>query len=318
MKTDSLFYRLFKNHPNLALYFLGLDYKASSYRFSSEEIKQTAFRLDGLFTPLVDNPKQPLIFAEVQYQPDNDFYDRLFTEISLYLRLNKPQHEWLALVIYPTRTVERPANIAFLPFMRLPQLHIIYLEDYQHKAGSLLALDLARLLSCEIQQTVSIAYHLLNSYDNLKADVLDLIETILVYKLPRLSRKEIRKMFALNEVDLTKSLYYQEVMEETIENLSQDDLKSKNPLFYQQIMEETIEKLSLDDLKSKKPLVYQEMLDEGIDKGQHIMLQRLLTHRFGKLPQSIEQRLAQASRVQIQAWAERLLDAPDLATIFKN
>jgi predicted transposase/invertase (TIGR01784 family) len=102
MKTDALFYRLFKTHPKLALDFLGLDYQASSYRFSSEEIKQTAFRLDGIFTPLVDNPKQPLIFIEVQYQPDDDFYDRLFAEISLYLRLHKPQHEWLILVVYPS------------------------------------------------------------------------------------------------------------------------------------------------------------------------------------------------------------------------
>ena len=48
MKTDTLFYRLFLRQPKLALELLGLDYPNDSYQFSSEEIKQTAFRIDGL------------------------------------------------------------------------------------------------------------------------------------------------------------------------------------------------------------------------------------------------------------------------------
>ena len=91
MKTDTLFYRLFQRQPKLDLELLGLDYASDSYRFSSEEIKQTAFRIDGLFTPLTTDPEQPLIFVEVQYQADIDFYGRLFSEITLYLHLNKPK-----------------------------------------------------------------------------------------------------------------------------------------------------------------------------------------------------------------------------------
>ncbi|NOR68305.1 MAG: DUF2887 domain-containing protein [Methylomarinum sp.] len=52
MKTDTLFYRLFKNAPELVLQLAGLDYTdTQKYRFNSEEIKQTAFRLDGILTP---------------------------------------------------------------------------------------------------------------------------------------------------------------------------------------------------------------------------------------------------------------------------
>ena len=99
MKTDTLFYRLFQRWPKIALELLGLEYLSESYRFGSEEIKQTVFRLDGLLTPVDDNTEQPLIFVEVQYQPDGDFYDRFFSEITLYLRLHRPAHRWLALVI---------------------------------------------------------------------------------------------------------------------------------------------------------------------------------------------------------------------------
>lgn len=111
MKTDTLFYRLFLRCPQLALDLLGLPYSGDSYRFASEEIKQTAFRMDGMFKPIGDNQKQPLIFAEVQYQPDVDFYGRFFSEITLYLYRQKPARRWLALVIYPERSTERAADI---------------------------------------------------------------------------------------------------------------------------------------------------------------------------------------------------------------
>jgi predicted transposase YdaD len=92
---------------SIALELLGLQYSGDSYRFGSEEIKQTAFRIDGMFMPTADNPEQPLIFAEVQYQPDVDFYGRLFSEITLYLHLHKPHRPWLVLVIYPNRRAEK-------------------------------------------------------------------------------------------------------------------------------------------------------------------------------------------------------------------
>jgi len=77
MKTDSLFYRLFQRSPGLVLELAGLDrFDAHSYRFCSEEIKQTAFRLDGVLTPATIHSGLPLIFVEVQFQPNAAFYSR--------------------------------------------------------------------------------------------------------------------------------------------------------------------------------------------------------------------------------------------------
>jgi len=160
MKTDTLFYRLFQRWPKLALELLGLDYAGDSYRFGSEEIKQTAFRLDGIFTPITGDPEQPLIFAEVQYQPDADFYARFLSEITLYLRLHQPGRRWLAFVIYPARSVEKPASIEFEPFMGLPQLHRIYLEDYQNQQGLSLTLEFIRLIISGESQTMDLAREL--------------------------------------------------------------------------------------------------------------------------------------------------------------
>ena len=214
MKADTLFYRLFQRWPKLALELLGLEYRSESYRFCSEEIKQTAFRLDGLFTPTEGNAEQPLIFVEVQYQPDGDFYDRFFSEITLYLRVHKPAHPWLALVIYPARSTEKAASIAFSPFMDLPQLRRVYLDDYRDCQGLTPTLELIRLIASSTQQTMTLARNLAERRDEFGPDGLDFIETILVYKLPRLSREEIKTMLALNEIELKQTRFYQEVVEE--------------------------------------------------------------------------------------------------------
>jgi predicted transposase/invertase (TIGR01784 family) len=214
MKSDTLFYRLFQGMPKLALELLGLVYNSESYRFGSEEIKQTAFRLDGIFTPVTGDETQPLIFLEVQYQQDNDFYDRLFSEITLYLRMHKPAHSWLALVLYPSRSTEKAASIAFRPFMDLPQLRRVYLEDYKDSEGLSPTLELIRLIASQDQDTLTLARNLAERREELGPDGLDLIETILVYKLPRLSREEIKTMLALNDVELKQTRFYQEIAEE--------------------------------------------------------------------------------------------------------
>ncbi len=214
MKTDTLFYRLFLRKPKLALELLGLDYAGDSYCFSSEEIKQTAFRIDGLFKPVTDDPDQPIIFVEVQYQVDNDFYGRLFSELTLYLYLKKPNRNWLILLIYPNRTIEKKASIEFLPFLNLPQIHRIYLEDYQDRTDLSPSLEFIRLIVSDKQQTISRAKDLAERLDKIDVDGLDLIETILVYKLPHLSREEIKQMLSVYEVKLQDTRFFQEISAE--------------------------------------------------------------------------------------------------------
>ena len=294
MKTDTLFYRLFQRWPKLALELLGLEYASESYRFSSEEIKQTAFRLDGLFTPVADNAEQPLIFVEVQYQPDNEFYGRFFSEITLYLRLHKPAHPWLAMVIYPTRSTEKPASIAFKPFMGLPGLHRIYLDDYQDSQGLTPALELVRLIASREQQTIELARNLAERRDEFGPDGLDFIETILVYKLPRLSREEIKTMLALNDIELKQTRFYQEIAEEE-----------------RQIGEQIGEQKG--EQKGR-----QKGRQEGRQEGEQILLQRMLTRRFGEFPDWAQKRLLQANSEQLEQWADRLLDAPSLDAVFND
>ena len=75
MKTDNIFYRLFKTLPTLLFDLSGITQpQGEQYQFRSEEIKQTSFRLDGIYAPPASEQQLPLYFVEVQFQPDPDFY----------------------------------------------------------------------------------------------------------------------------------------------------------------------------------------------------------------------------------------------------
>ncbi|NJM77911.1 MAG: DUF2887 domain-containing protein [Acaryochloridaceae cyanobacterium RU_4_10] len=57
MKTDSIFYRIFQTVPGFFFELLGEPADcAQGYVFRSVEVKQLAFRLDGVFLPQPDAP----------------------------------------------------------------------------------------------------------------------------------------------------------------------------------------------------------------------------------------------------------------------
>lgn len=118
MKTDSLFYAIFQSVPTLLFESLGKPTEeAEGYRFTSVEVKQTAFRFDGVFLPPQHRPNAPIYFLEVQFQRDATLYRRLFSEVLLYLRQHLAVKHWRAVIIYPGRTVEMPEPETFGEWM---------------------------------------------------------------------------------------------------------------------------------------------------------------------------------------------------------
>ena len=211
MQTDTLFYRLFQNFPQQAFTLLDLPLDPNQYQFLSQEIKQPSFRIDGIFKPNSDAPEQPIIFTEVQFQPDPKFYDRFFTEILLYHSRQTISSRWLAFVIYPDRKTEKPARTAFKSLMHLPEMKRIYLEDFKHRSES--CLELVQLVASTPDETVDLVQTLVEKNAKIDAETIEFIETVLVYKLPKLSREEIKIMLGL-DVQLKQTRFYQEIAEE--------------------------------------------------------------------------------------------------------
>ena len=145
MKTDSLFFSVFKRLPAVVLELAGLEVSGEGYSFHAEELKQTAFRLDGVLKPPEGDRERPYVFAEVQFQPDEDFYPRFFSEILLYLRQHPLTNCWYAAVVYPDRATDRAAPAAFASLLSLPEVRRIYLEDLPPEAVGALGLIARRL-----------------------------------------------------------------------------------------------------------------------------------------------------------------------------
>jgi predicted transposase/invertase (TIGR01784 family) len=186
MKTDSLFYRLFQTDPALVLELAGLAVpEPERYRFGSQEIKQTSFRLDGVLEPPADQLDAPVVFVEVQFQPDEGFYLRFFSELLLYLRQYQPQHPWHAVVLYPAPTIER-LNPLNRPLLALPNLHRIVLTELPLLASPNPKLWLIALIlveESEVREIVSRVQTHRRQHPSDGIDWLELLETVLVYNL---------------------------------------------------------------------------------------------------------------------------------------
>ena len=64
------------------------------------------------------------------------------------------------------------------------------------------------------------------------------------------------------------------------------------------------------------PMGIEKGIAKGILVGEALLLRRLLTRRFGPVPGWVEDKLAGAEPAQLEAWGERVLDAPSLEGVF--
>jgi len=222
MKTDTIFYSLFQEFPSFFFELINRSPdEAIAYEFTSREIKQLAFRIDGLFLPKTEASEKPFYLVEVQFQPDGELYYRIFGELFLYLRQYKPPHPWRVVVLYPSRNIEVEQRLQFEELLDSPRVQRIYLDELEEAAERSLGVGVVKLV-IEPEQTAGeqarrlIAQARVQLTDAaVQRDLINLIETIIVYKLPQKSREEIAAMLNLSELKQTR--FYQEVKQEGIE-----------------------------------------------------------------------------------------------------
>jgi hypothetical protein len=61
----------------------------------------------------------------------------------------------------------------------------------------------------------------------------------------------------------------------------------------------------------------QQGIEKGISKGEALLLQRLLSRRFGPLPSDLVARIRAATTEQLEGWGDRILDATSLEEVFR-
>ena len=215
MHTDTIFYQIFLTFHSLLFELLGQPIEnAEGYQFTSVEVKEKAFRFDGIFMP--DSAEKPIYFVEVQFQNKPEFYWELITEINIYLNQYKPQQDWQAVALFAKRSLDVEVLTNYQQeLVNSGRIQRIYLDEIP--AGSI-GMGLIELIVSKENQAPQLVQNLMArtkteiSNDREKKGIIELLETVLVSKFSQLSRQEVEAMFLLSDIKQTR--VYQEAKEE--------------------------------------------------------------------------------------------------------
>jgi predicted transposase/invertase (TIGR01784 family) len=298
MRTDTIFYQLFQSFHTLLFELIDRPIaEAEGYKFSSAEIKEKAFRFDGIFMPTAND--KPIFLAEVQFQPKEDFYSEFLAEIFLYLNQYRPIQDWQAVAIFAKHNSEPTPDKFCQELITLGRIKRVYLEDLQQETNSH-AIEIIQLILATEKKAPTIARKLAEKVEQetnteLRDNVVEFIEAVLVYKFPKLSRQEVEAMFTHS--DLKKTRVYQDAVQEGLQIGEQRGLQIGKQ-----------EGLQIGEQR-------------GLMKGQAAMLQRQLTRKFGKISPTVKSKISKLSIAQLEDLAEAIFDfqtSADLSTWIKK
>ena len=210
MRRDTIFYQLFLQSPTLLFELLSQPPdRADEYVFESIEVKETSFRIDGVFVP--PHPQGIVYFCEVQFQPDELLYERMLSEISIYTYRNRERFaNWQAVVIYPTRAMEQSRTDMVLELLASGRIRRVYLDELGSRTKLPIGLGLMVLTTLEGDEAIIEARRLVGQAQGSR-DIINLLSTIIVYKFSNLSRDEVDAMLG---IELQQTRVYQEAKAE--------------------------------------------------------------------------------------------------------
>jgi len=273
MHTDTIFYQIFLTFHTLLFEILGEPTEnATDYKFTSVEVKEKAFRFDGIF--MADSVEKPIYFVEVQFQLKPDFYWELIAEINIYLNQFKPVQDWQGVALFAKRSLDVGELTAYQQeFINSGRIKRIYLDELP--PGSI-GMGLIELIVSKEAQAPELVKALLDrtktevENDREKQGIIELLETVLLSKFSQLSRQEIEAMFLVSDIKQTR--VYQEAKQEG----------------------------------------RQEGREEGRQNGEMILLIRQLSKRFGKLKDIYIENINSLNIEQLEKLGEALLDFTDI------
>lgn len=202
-----------------------------------------------MFLPPESKGVGVVYFCEVQFQKDENLYERVFAESSLYFYRNRARFsDWQAVIIYPSRSTEQDDLYPYRALLNSEQVHRIYLDEL----GEIRSLPLWVAL---MVLTTQEARYLLNRTEQEVSPssdraIIEMITTIMVYKFEALSRIEVESMLGIT---LKETQLYREIKQEGRK------VEAKSLIIRQltrrvgelsQELRDRIENLSLEELES--------------------------------------------------------------------
>ncbi|MEA5622305.1 Rpn family recombination-promoting nuclease/putative transposase [Nostoc sp. UHCC 0251] len=280
MRRDTIFYKLFKQFPGLLFELVDEPPpEAENYQFESVEVKETAFRIDGVFLPPADAVSKTVFFAEVQFQKDEDLYHRFFSELFLFLYRNSIRYDdWFGVIIFASRSLEPSNSTIHRALLESGQVRRVYLDELGDLRQQPLGLGLMLLtnVTSETEAVEGARFLLEQARQQSEQAIIDLVTTIIVYKFSNLSREEIQAMLGLN-------------------------------------LEEP--RAILEAKEEGKVEGREEGKVEGKVEGERTIVLRLLNRRVGNIPDTLLFQIQGLSTEQLEALGDALLDFSTLADL---
>ena len=272
MRRDSIFYKLFQQYPSVLFQLLAQPpNNADSYRFDSVAVKEPKFEIDGVFLPPENDSPGVVYFCEVQFQKDEQLYERVFAESHLYFYRNRNRFsDWQAVIIYPSRNTEQNDIYPHRSLLNSDQVHRIYLDELGDIHQLPVWVALMVLTTLEESQAPEAARYLLTKSNQETSSlssqvIIEMITTIMMYKFEKLTLREVEVMLGIS---LERSRAYREIK--------------------------------------------QEGREEGLQQATLNLVIRLLTKRFGELPEAIRGSISALPLPVMENLSEALLDFTSL------
>jgi len=153
----------------------------------------------------------------VQFQKDEQLYERVFAESSLYFYRHRARFsDWQAVIIYPTRSIEQSDIHPHRTLLNGNQVHRVYLNELGNIRSLPLWVALMVLTTVEESQAPEEARYLLTRTrqevpTTSSHAIIEMVTTIMVYKFTQLSRLEVESMLGIT---LQQTRVYREIKEE--------------------------------------------------------------------------------------------------------
>jgi predicted transposase/invertase (TIGR01784 family) len=279
MRRDTIFFQLFQQFPTLLFELVPQPPdRADEYIFDSIEVKETSFRIDGVFIP--PDATGIVYVCEVQFQLDPLLYERLVSEISIYTYRNRERFaNWQAIVIYPSKSMEQSRLGTVEELLASGRIIRVYLDELVPGEELSVGLGLMVLTTLEGDLATAEARRLIGQAQGSR-DIINLVSTIVLYKFNNLSRDEVDLMLG---IELQQTRVYREAMAEG-------------------------EVLGLERGKA-------EGRTEGKAEGERTLVLKLLNRRLGQVSVKLQKRVNGLPLEKLELLGEALLDFTDVADL---
>jgi predicted transposase/invertase (TIGR01784 family) len=192
---------------------------AARYQFEALEFKETSHRVDGVFRP--KEAGLPLYVLEVQFYHLPSIFADLLVKAYTYLKRHDPGQPYCGVVLFANRNLEPVELAPYQPLMDAGLIRRFYLDEMPELADAPLGLSILSLIGQTESQAPETARQLVARTKAeigdgaLQADLIELVETVIMYKLARLGREEIQAMLQVHDIRETR--VYQEAKEEGLQ-----------------------------------------------------------------------------------------------------